>query len=187
MEPILQRMQRNWWIFLLRGIAAILLGLAAFFWPALTMAVLVVMLGAYVLVDGVFGLIDTVRYRERFKRIWPLVLESILGIVFGLLTLLMPGVTAFVLLMFIAAWAVIGGVLRIVLAFQIRHEITGEWLLILGGVLSILFGGLLIAMPVAGLISVTWLIGLYAVLFGVLFVILAFRLKGMDPDETATV
>ncbi|MFP7571382.1 HdeD family acid-resistance protein [Marivita sp. S2033] len=180
MEPILELLQRSWWVFLLRGLAAIAFGVAAFMWPALTVSVLTLLLGAYVLVDGIFGLIDAVRYRDRMRRVWPLVLESILGIVFGLLTLLMPGVTVIVLLMFIAAWAVIGGLLRIVLAFQIRKEITGEWILILSGVLSILFGGLLIAMPAAGLISVIWLIGIYAIAFGVLFLFLAFRLRKID-------
>lgn len=187
MNDMIEYLQRSWWIFGLRGIAAIVLGVMAFAWPALTLAVLVVMFGAYVLVDGVFGLIDSVRHRNRMARIWPLVLDSMLGIVVGLLTLLAPGVTAFVLLMFIAAWAVLGGLLRIILAFQIRKEITGEWFLISGGVLSILFGGLIVAMPQAGLVTFAWLIGFYAIAFGVLFVLLSWRLRklGTGADTYA--
>lgn len=177
MNGMLDYLQRSWWIFLLRGITAIVFGVMAFVWPALTLAMLVILFGAYVLVDGIFGLIDAVRYRDRLPRIWPLVLESLLGIAVGLLTLFWPGVTALVLLVFIAAWAVLGGLLRIIIAFQIRHEITGEWVLIASGVLSILFGGLLVAMPQAGLITLAWIIGFYAVAFGVLFVLLALRLR----------
>jgi len=182
MNDMLDYLQRSWWIFLLRGAAAIVFGIMAFAWPALTLAVLVILFGAYVLVDGVFGLVDAVRYRNRLGRIWPLVLDSVLGIVVGLLTLLAPGVTALVLLMFIAAWSVVGGLLRILLAFQIRHEITGEWILIAGGLLSILFGGLLIGLPQAGLITLVWIIGFYAMAFGVLFVLLAFRLRKLGGE-----
>ncbi|EPX78233.1 HdeD family acid-resistance protein [Litoreibacter arenae] len=182
MNEMIDYLQRSWWIFLLRGVAAIVLGIMAFAWPALTLAVLVTLFGAYVFADGIFGLIDAIRYRDRLKRIWPLVLESTLGIVVGVLTLFWPGVTALVLLMFIAAWAVVGGLLRIVLAFQIRKEITGEWILILGGVMSILFGGLLVAVPQVGLITLVWIIGIYAILFGVLFMVLGFRLRTLDAQ-----
>jgi len=177
MNDMLDYLQRSWWIFLLRGLAAVAFGIMAFVWPALTLAVLVVIFGAYVLADGVFGLIDAVRYRDRLGRVWPLVLEAALGIVVGVLMLFWPDVTALALLMLIAAWAVLGGLLRIVLAFQIRHEITGEWVLIAGGLLSILFGGLLIAVPQAGLITLAWVIGFYAVAFGCLFVLLAVHLR----------
>ncbi len=177
MYDMLDYLQRSWWIFLLRGIAAIGFGIMAFVWPGLTLAVLVIFFGVFVLVDGVFGLIDAVRHRDRMGRVWPLVLESALGIVVGLLTLFWPGITVLVLLMFIAAWAVAGGLLRIILAFQIRHEITGEWVLIASGLLSILFGGLLIALPQAGVITLAWLIGFFAVAFGILFVWLAFHLR----------
>jgi len=177
MNDMLDFLQRSWWIFLLRGLAAIAFGIMAFVWPALTLAVLIVIFGAFVLVDGVFGLIDTVRHRDRLGRIWPLVLDAILGIAVGLLTLFWPGVTALVLVMFVAAWAVVGGLLRIVLAYQIRHEITGEWVLIASGLLSILFGGLLFALPQAGLVTMAWIIGFYAVAFGLLFVLLSLHLR----------
>ena len=182
MDGILETLQRIWWVFLLRGIAAIAFGIMAFAWPGLTLSVLVVLFAAYTLVDGIMSLIDAVRYREWLQRVWPLALDAVLGIVVGLLTLFWPGITAMVLLMFIAAWAVVGGLLRIVLAFQIRNEITGEWILIAGGVMSILFGGLLIALPQAGLITIVWLIGFYAILFGGLFIYLSLRLRKLGRD-----
>lgn len=170
-------LQRGWWIFLLRGVAAIVFGVMAIAWPALTLASLVLLFGVYMLVDGVIGLIEVIRRRDSLNRVWLLVLDSVLGIAVGLVTLLWPGVTALVLLVFIALWAIAGGILRILVAVRIRHEIRGEWFLIAGGLLSVLFGGLLIAMPGAGLVTLAWLIGLYALAFGALFVALALRLR----------
>lgn len=180
-------LERNWWLPLVRGIAAILFGIAALAWPGLTIAALVLLFGAYALVDGVFGVVDSIRYRDRIAN-WGLwLLEGILGIVVGALTLLMPGVSAFVLLMFVAGWAIAGGVLRIVAAIQLRKRIEGEWLLGLSGVLSILFGVLLVAVPAAGILSLVWLIGAWAIVFGILLAVLAFRLRraGMDLSSLA--
>ena len=177
MDPMTDFLQRNWWVLLLRGIAAIAFGIAAFAWPGLTLAVLVVLFGAYALVDGVFGVIDSIRYRDRMTHWWLWLMEGALGIAFGGITLILPGVTALVLLIFIAVWAIVGGVLRIVAAISLRKEIEGEWLLALSGVVSVLFGGLLFAMPGAGILSLIWLIGSWSVVFGVLLVMLAFRLR----------
>lgn len=182
-EP-LNFLERNWWLPLVRGIAAILFGIAAFAWPGLTVAVLLMLFGAYALVDGIFGVVDSIRYRDRIAN-WGLwLLEGVLGIVVGGLTLLAPGVTAFVLLMFIAAWAIVGGILRIVAAIQLRKRIEGEWLMVLSGVLSIVFGGLLVTLPAAGILSLAWLIGCWAVLFGVVLIALAFRLRRIGKDLT---
>ena len=184
-EVPLNFLERNWWLPLVRGIAAVLFGIGAFAWPGLTVAVLVMLFGAYALVDGVVGVVDSIRYRDRIAN-WGLwLLEGVLGIVVGALTLLMPGVTAFVLLMFIAGWAIIGGVLRIVAAIQLRKQIEGEWLLVLSGVLSIMFGGLLVLLPSAGILSLAWLIGFWAVLFGAVLIALAFRLRRSGNDLSA--
>lgn len=183
MKDILHNLQSVWWVFLLRGIAAVIFGIMAFAWPALTLSVLILLIGAYVLVDGVFGVIDVMRNRDRLKRVWPLVLEAVLGIVVGLMMLFWPGATAIVMLMFVAAWAIVGGLLRVVLAFQIRKEITGEWILIVGGIMSILFGGLLVAMPQVGMLTMAWMIGFYAILFGGLFIFLAFRLRKLGSSS----
>lgn len=177
MDDIPGYLKRGWWLFLLRGIAAILFGIAAFVWPGQTLTVLIILFGAYVLVDGVSGLVQAIRHRDRLERWWLWALEGALGIVVGLLTFLAPGVTALVLLIFIAAWAIVGGALRIAVAIELRKEIRGEWLLVAGGVLSILFGILLILVPQAGILSIVWLIGFYAVLFGGLLVWLALRLR----------
>ena len=178
-------LERNWWLPLVRGIAAILFGIAAFVWPGLTVSVLVLLFGAYVLVDGAIGIVDSIRYRHRIANWGFWLLEGVLGVAVGALTLFMPGVTALVLLMFIAAWAIVGGILRIVAAIQLRKRIEGEWLLILSGVLSVLFGGLLVAIPAVGILSLVWLIGIWAVLFGAVLIALAFRLRRAGKDLSA--
>ncbi|MCX7564991.1 HdeD family acid-resistance protein [Sulfitobacter sp. F26169L] len=177
MENAMNFLTRNWWLLLLRGIAAILFGLATFVWPGLTISVLIIMFGAYILLDGIIGVVDALRYREGVDNWWFWLFESILGIVVGLLTLFMPGITALVLLMFVAAWSILGGVLRIVAAIQLRKKIEGEWIMVLSGVLSIVFGVAIIALPHAGLVSIAWLIGFWAIAFGILFIMLAFRLR----------
>lgn len=176
MDTLLEMIARNWWVFLLRGVAAILFGLAAFFWPELSIAVLVLMFGAFILVDGVFGLIDALRQRGSDR--WGyLALESALGIVVGALTLVMPGVTAFVLLVSVAAWSILGGALRIAAAINLRKHIEGEWFLILSGVLSVFFGLAILILPHAGLVSIAWIIGFWAIAFGTLFVLSGVRLR----------
>jgi uncharacterized membrane protein HdeD (DUF308 family) len=171
---------RNWWALALRGVLAILFGLAAFVVPGITLTTLVLFFGAYVLVDGIFTIIAGVRsYGER-QRWWVLILEGIAGILLGVLTFLNPGLTAVVLLYFIAAWAILTGVLEIIAAIRLRKEIEGEWALALSGVLSLLFGVLLIISPLVGLLTITFLIGAYALLFGIFLIVLAFRLRGHD-------
>jgi len=177
MDDLMTYLERNWWLLLLRGIAAILFGIAAFAWPGLTLSVLVILFGAWVLVDGAFAIADSIRYRDRLDRWWAFLLDGVLGVIVGLIALFMPGITAIALLMFVAAWAVVGGVLRIVAAIQLRKQIQGEWLLILGGVLSILFGVLLVTLPTAGLLSLIWLIAIWSIAIGVLFVVLSFGLR----------
>jgi uncharacterized membrane protein HdeD (DUF308 family) len=177
MKTTLDFFARNWWVLLLRGIAAIVFGLAAFVWPGLTLAVLVIMFGAYIFVDGVFGTIDAIRYRKDMDNWWFWLLDGILGILAGAVMLLMPGVSAFVLLVFVAAWAILGGAIRIFAAIQLRKQISGEWILIASGLLSIAFGVAIVALPHAGLVSIAWIIGFWALAFGVLFVLLAFRLR----------
>ena len=171
---------KNWWLLLLRGIAAIIFGLLAFAWPGLTLVTLILIYGAYALVDGVLAVIAAITGGAPGPRWW-LAIIGLLGISAGLLTFLMPGVTAMVLLFFIAGWAIATGVFQIIGAIQLRKEIDNEWLLILGGVISVLFGiGVLVA-PGAGALALVWVIGFYAVIEGVLFVAFAFRLKKHVP------
>jgi uncharacterized membrane protein HdeD (DUF308 family) len=169
----------SWWALVLRGLAAIAFGILAFLWPHITVTALVFLWGAYALVDGVFAIAAGIKSYEKSKRWWVLLLEGLLSVAAGVLAFVIPGITALVLLLLIAAWAIVTGAFEIGAAIQLRKYITGEWLLALAGVASVLFGFALLFNPNAGAIAVVWLIGAYAVLFGLLLVALGFRLKGL--------
>ncbi len=171
-------LQRNWWLLLLRGVAAILFGVLAWVLPGASLAALVLVFGAYALVDGVLGVWVALQSRKENDHWWLLLLVGLLGIGAGVLTFAVPGLTALVLLFYIAVWAIATGVLEIATAIRLRKEIQGEWLLILGGLLSVVFGVLLVAQPGAGALALLWLIGIYAIFFGVLLVLLAFKVRG---------
>ncbi len=175
----------NWWSVVLRGVVAILFGLAAFVWPGITLLVLVTLFAAYAFVDGVLALIGTVRAAQHNQEWWPLALEGAAGVIIGLITFFSPSITALVLIFYIAAWAIITGVLEIWQAVRLRREIDNEWLLGLAGLASVIFGVLVIAMPSAGALAVVWIIGSYALLFGVLLVALGFRLRGLQERAPA--
>jgi uncharacterized membrane protein HdeD (DUF308 family) len=170
-------LQRNWWVLLLRGIAAIAFGLLAWFEPGVTLAVLVLLFGAYSLVDGALGVWSALAARKEHDDWWLLLLVGLLGVGVGILTFVAPGLTAIGLLFYIAVWAIATGVLEIITAIRLRKQIEGEWLLVLGGVVSVLFGVLLMAQPGAGALAVLWLIGGYAVVFGILLVVLALKAR----------
>ena len=160
----------------MRGIAAIIFGVLAFAWPGVTLLTLILFYGAFALVDGVLAIIAAITGGAPGPRWW-LAIVGLLGIAAGLLTFLMPGLSALVLLFFIAGWAIATGVFQIIGAIQLRKEIDNEWLLILGGIISVLFGiGVMLA-PGAGALALIWVIGTYAIIIGVLFVALALRLK----------
>jgi uncharacterized membrane protein HdeD (DUF308 family) len=174
---LLHSLGRNWWLVLLRGIAAIVFGLLAWAWPSVTLVTLVLFWGAYALVDGVAALIGGWKAKDGGKPMWTVVLVGIVGILAGIFTFLQPGVTAIALLILIAVWAIVQGVLEISAAIRLRKEIKNEWLLILSGLLSVAFGALMILNPGAGAMAVLWLIGVFAVAYGVLLVFLSFKLK----------
>lgn len=168
---------QNWWILAIRGVVAILFGIGAFVWPGLTLTVLVLLFGAYALVDGIFAVIAGFVMRRAQERWWVLILEGLTGIVLGVLTLLWPAITALTLLYFIAAWSIVTGVFEIAAAIRLRKEIEGEWALGLAGLGSLLFGILLMVLPGSGALALIWLIGAYALIFGILLLVLAFRLR----------
>jgi uncharacterized membrane protein HdeD (DUF308 family) len=170
---------RNWWLLALRGVSGIVFGIVAFVWPESTLAALVLVFGAYVFVDGILAVVAGIDMRRLMNRWWLIVLEGVAGIILGVLTFRSPDITALVLLTLIAAWSVLTGVLEIATAVRIRTMIANEWLLILSGVVSIAFGVLLIARPTSGAISIVWLLGGYALLFGILTLMLAMRVRGM--------
>jgi uncharacterized membrane protein HdeD (DUF308 family) len=163
----------------LRGVLAVLFGLLALIAPIATLTVLVLFWGAFALVDGIFALISAFRVAGGRGRLW-LILEGVLGVLAGIVTFLYPGLTALVLLYIIAFWAILIGILRIVTAISLRREIENEWLMILGGILTVIFGILLIALPGVGLLSLTWLIGIWALIFGIALIVLAFRVRNLQ-------
>jgi uncharacterized membrane protein HdeD (DUF308 family) len=179
---MLSALTRHWWIFLVRGALAILFGLGAFFWPGITLAALVVLFGAFAFADGFMTLVAAIQGRNVIRHWWLYLLEGLAGIGAGVLTFFWPGITAVVLLAFIAAWAIITGILEIAAAIRLRKEIEGEWALGLSGVLSILFGLILMARPGAGALAVVWIIGAYAIAFGVVMILLSFRLRGLSKE-----
>src|SRR6267378_3486521 len=176
---LIETLKRHWWVPVLRGIAAIVFGVIAFVYPGLTVAVLVLLFGAWVLVDGVFRIVGAIGHRASDPDWgWQLVI-GILGIIIGLLTFHAPGVTALALVIYIAAWALMIGVTEIALAIKMRREIKGEWLLILMGLASIVFAALLLWNPLAGAAALIWIIAWYAVIMGVLAIIFGFRLRSL--------
>jgi uncharacterized membrane protein HdeD (DUF308 family) len=188
---------QKWWTLAWRGAFALLFGLLVFFSPGISLLVLVLLFGGYALADGLFALLSafakaTDKTSKPKQTLWPMLLQGVVGIAAAVLTFVWPGITALVLLYLIAAWAIITGIFQIVQAIRLRKEIEGEWLLVLGGIASVVFGLLLQIFPGAGALAVVWLIGAYSMVFGILLVFLAFRLRqrsvqeprGMSPKPT---
>ena len=146
---------------LLRGMAAVLFGLFALVWPGITLAVLVIIYGAYALVDGIFTIIAGFRSVDGRRRAL-LLAEGVIGVIAGLIALAWPGITAVVLLYIISLWAILGGLLRIVTAILLRREIQNEWAMAASGALSVVLGVILGVLPGVGLLSLVWLIGVFA-------------------------
>jgi uncharacterized membrane protein HdeD (DUF308 family) len=182
---LLHTMGRMWWLVLLRGLAAIVFGILAWAWPGVTLITLVLFWGAYALVDGVAALVGGWQTKDSGKPMWQIVLVGIVGIAAGIFTFVQPGVTAVALLILIAAWAIVNGVFEIAAAIRLRKEIDNEWLLILSGVLSIVFGIFMIVNPGAGAMAVLWLIGVFAIAYGALLVMLSFKLKKHAAPKAA--
>ena len=174
---MLKQLTHNWWAVLLRGVVAILFGAIALVWPGLTLEVLVLFFGAYVLVDGVFAIIAALTHRTGHDRWWVLLLEGLVGIAAGIITFFLPGVATLALIYIIALWAIVTGVLEIIAGIGLRKEIQGEWLLAISGIVSLGLGVLLLVFPSAGEVTIIWLIGVYASLFGLMLLGLGLRLR----------
>ena len=176
---MIETLKRHWWVPVLRGIAAIVFGVIAFTHPVMAIATLVLFFGAWVLIDGIFRIFGAIKHRGSDSDwAWQLVI-GLIGIIVGLLTFHAPQVTALALVVYIAAWALMIGASEIVMAVKLRHEIKGEWLLILMGLASIVFAVLLLWNPVAGAAAVIWLIAWYAVVLGILAIFFGFRLRSL--------
>jgi uncharacterized membrane protein HdeD (DUF308 family) len=179
-SELLRSLADNWWLLLLRGIAAIAFGVLAFFWPGITLISLTLLWGAYALADGVIGLWAAFNAQggDAGPRWW-LGLSGMVSIIAGILAFYYTGTTTLVLLMFIAVWAIIIGLLQIWGAIALRSVLPNEWLLIVNGVLSIAFGVILMAQPSTSALAFVWMIAWYAIVFGVLYIGLALRLKSL--------
>ena len=174
---------RHWWVFAVRGIVAVAFGILAFAWPGLTLAILVALFAVYVFVDGIDLLVALARGDATARRHWLAIgAMGILGVVVGIVAFFLPGETAITLLYLAAFWAIVLGVLQISAAIRLRKAISGELWMALGGLISILFGVYLVVLPGPGLLSLVWLVGLWAVVFGVTNLILAWRLRGIHQQ-----
>lgn len=179
---IRERLAKNWWVFVLRGVLAILFGIGAFAMPGITLAALIMLYGAYALFDGIVAAIAAFTQRKPGEGFpWSVLLIGLAGIAAGIVTFMYPGLTALVLLYLIAAWYIVRGIFEVLVAIQLRKEIQGEGWLIAAGILSVVFGVFLFARPGAGALAVIWLIGMFAILFGIITIMLGLKLKGLKP------
>jgi uncharacterized membrane protein HdeD (DUF308 family) len=172
-------LQHRWTALLWRGIIAIALGLLVWSRPGISLKLLIVAFGLWALVDGIVA--AWLAFEDRPQQSWGwMLLDGILGIVIGLIALARPGATALGLLFLIATWAVLRGILEIIVAISLRKELQGEWRLLVAGIISIVFGAIVFARPGAGLLAVLWIIGFYAVLYGIVTVMLAFKARNLS-------
>lgn len=171
-----------WWSLLVRGIVAILFGIAALVWPQVTVTALTIMFGIFALVEGIAEIVGSVMSRKLHSRWWLLTLAGALGVVVGLIALFSPGITEVALLLLIGIWALIAGIFDIVDAIRLRRELEFEWLLVIRGIASILFGLAVFFRTDAGAIALVWLIGLYAIVIGGLLIALSIRFHRLSDD-----
>lgn len=166
-----------WWIFLLRGIFSLMLGLLAIVWPGATFTTLIVFLGAYLFIAGVFAVVGAIAARRTTENWGIFLLSGLAGIILGVLTLYNPFATGAALIFLVGFWAMLAGIFEIIIAIRLRALITGEGWYFAGGLLSILFGILLLSNPEVAAITLTWLFGFYAVISGIMLISLSFRLR----------
>lgn len=176
---MLAQMVNNWIWVALRGVLAIIFGIIAFALPGLTFLVLVIWFGAYAFVDGIFTILAAFTNRTKNDRWWVMLLEGILGVAVGVIAFFLPATLGAALVLVVAAWAVVTGILEVVAAIRLREEIKGEFWLALTGVLSVIAGVLMFVFPDVGAVTIVWIIGAYALLFGIMLLVLAFKLRGM--------
>jgi uncharacterized membrane protein HdeD (DUF308 family) len=172
---MLHTLAKNWWALALRGLVAVLFGLLTFFLPGITLVTLVLLFGVYSLTDGFFNIVAFFRVAAHH---WALLIEGVIGIMAGILTFAWPAITAIALLYLIAFWAMFTGIFEIVAGIRLRKVITNEWLLLVMGAVSLLFGLFILIAPSAGALTIVLWIGAYALVFGIFLLALAFRLRG---------
>ncbi len=176
---------RYWWVPVVRGLVAIALGVFAFVWPIATITALVLVFGAVAVADGMLAIGAAIAARKLTSDWWVLLVQGFVGIAIGVLTVVYPAITALALLVLMAVWAIGLGVLQVVAAVKLRRDISGGWWLVLGGLLGIAFGILLMSNPVAGAVAVLWLIGIFAIAWGVMQMVGGFDLRRFTRHATA--
>jgi uncharacterized membrane protein HdeD (DUF308 family) len=184
-DPLIETLARNWWLVALRGALAIAFGLIAFFFPAATMLALVLIFAAYAIVDGVFAIIAAVRAARTGERWGMLAFAGAIGVVAGIVAAVWPGLTVVAFALLVAAWAIVTGCLMFAAAFHLPIE-DGRWWLALGGAVSVLYGALLIVAPLIGALVLTWWLGAWALVFGVILLVLAYKLRSRHVDRSPT-
>lgn len=184
---VLELLTRNWWAVALRGAVAIVFGILVLVWPGISLLALLVVFGAFALVDGIFSIVAAVRAAKGHENWGSLLLVGITGVLAAIVTWFWPGITALALAFVIGAWAIVTGILSIVAAIELRREIRGEFWLGLSGALAILFGILVFANPAEGALAIVWLLGVFAILFGVSLLALAFRIRTLARRREVTV
>lgn len=170
---------RNWAWVLARGIFTIVFGAMAVFWPAITLWALVVLFGAYAIVDGITAIVMGAKRRSGRGFLLSI---GILGVIAGLVTLFWPGITTLVLLYLIAFWAIVIGVASIVNGFRLTGDAGGRWLFILTGLAEVVLGVVLLARPGQGAVALVVTIGLFAVVWGVITVVTSVRLRRLAKE-----
>jgi len=181
----LQKITAHWWLFLIRGIIAILFGITAFAYPAITAVIFVFLFAGYVAADGILTLVSAVRFSHPDSgRWWWMLIQGVLGIAIGVITILYPYVTAFALGILVAVWAIATGLTEIAAAWRLRKDIPNEIFLIVVGVLSVLVGIYLSIFPAVALLTLVWVVAFYAILAGILLIALAFRLRSHKSTLT---
>jgi uncharacterized membrane protein HdeD (DUF308 family) len=174
---MLDRIVSHWWLFLIRGLLALVLGIALLAFPAAGLWTIAILFGAYAFVDGVFALVTAVRMSHADRRWLWLVLEGIVGIAAGICAALWPGIAVITLALLLGAWAIVTGILAIASAFSAREHLPNEWLWVLSGIVSVIFGFAIFWSPAFGLFALLWMVSFYAILAGVIMIGLAFRLR----------
>ncbi|MGB8706861.1 MAG: HdeD family acid-resistance protein [Dehalococcoidia bacterium] len=174
--------EKHWWQIALRGLIALIFGIMVLAWPGVSLFILAIIFGAYVFVDGIFTLVAAVNYKAGAGRRTWLFIRGIAGIIVGLITFFWPPITEIALVLLIAAWALVTGVMELVFAFRANQNTAIRWMFAISGILSLILGFLLLARPIIGALVIIWVIGAYAVLAGILLIILGFRLRSVKAS-----
>lgn len=181
-KPMFAEMSRNWWMYLVRGLLAVVFGMVVLIWPEPMKQTLVLLFGVFALVDGIFTAGTAIESRNYFKQWWGLLLEGLTGIVIAALIFMFPDTAADIMLYVIAIWAIITGIFEIVSALEFQDVIPGEWTSFLMGSLLIVFGILLFVYPNSGAVAIVWALGIFAITYGILEIVFAFRLRSLERE-----